>query len=72
MSKVKDMLMDIQEELVDAIESGETPEFEKIAKDLGVPVQWVKDEYDVMQNEMFGGNMEPSEYDEWQDFDPAC
>ena len=55
MSKVKDMLMDIQEELVDAIESGETPEFEKIAKDLGVPVQWVKDEYEDMQREVYYG-----------------
>lgn len=48
MSKVKDMLMDIEHEIVDAIENGSEPNFEEIAKELCVPVSWVEDQYEMM------------------------
>ena len=68
MAKVKDLVMDIQEALVDY---DGNQSFDSIAKELGVPVKWVEDEYEVMC-EGDEGYYEPSEYDEWMDFDPAC
>lgn len=63
MSKVKEVLMDIQEELVDHIEAGTTPNYAEIAAKLGVPETWVKDEHEVMQHEMMYGDMEPDYYE---------
>ena len=45
MSKVKDMLMDIQDAIVDA---GPDLNFEKIAAKIGCPVDWVEAEYETM------------------------
>jgi len=66
MSKMKDMLMDIQDAIVDA---GPDLDFEKIANDLSVPVQWVEDTYDAMFDDYDG---QPDEAQEWYDFDPDC
>ena len=66
MSKVKDMLMDIQDAIVDA---GPDLNFEKIAAKIGCPVDWVEAEYEAMMDDYDG---QPDEAQEWQDFDPDC
>ena len=45
MSKVKNMIMDIQDAIVDA---GPDVNFEEIAKQIGCPVSWVEAEYEAM------------------------
>lgn len=67
MGKVKEMVMDIQEAIVDA---GPNVDVEVIANALGVPVPWVEAEYEAMCESDDG--YEPSEYDEWMSFDPDC
>ena len=66
MSKVKDMLMDIQDAIVDA---GPDLNFEKIAAKIGCPVDWVEAEYEAMMDDYDG---QPDEAQEWHDFDPDC
>ena len=66
MSKVKNMLMDIQDAIVDA---GPDLNFEEIAAKIGCPVDWVEAEYEAMMDDYDG---QPDEAQEWHDFDPDC
>ena len=51
MSAIKQIVMDIQEQLED---SGARPDFDKIAGDVGCPVMWVVNEFENMQQLDFG------------------
>ena len=66
MSKISDMLLDIQDAIVDA---GSNLNFEEIATKIGCPVDWVESEYDAMMDDYDG---QPDEAQEWHDFDPDC
>lgn len=70
MSKMGDLVLEIQERLTD----GES--VYAIAESLKVPVDMVADvdadmvSYDEYVAENY--EYEPTEYDEWMDFDPDC
>ena len=51
MSGIKQVVSDIQERLED---SGARPDFDKIAKQVGCPVNWVVNEFENMQQLDFG------------------
>ena len=51
MASVKQVVMDIQERLED---SGIRPDFDKIASQVGCPVNWVVNEFENMQQLDFG------------------
>lgn len=66
MSKISDMLLNIQDAIVDA---GSNLNFEEIAVKIGCPVDWVESEYEAMMGDYDG---QPDEAQEWHDFDPDC
>jgi len=59
MAKIKEVIMDIQEKLS---ESGARPDFDKIAKEVGCPVNWVINEFESMQQMDFGFDYDGGEY----------
>jgi hypothetical protein len=61
-----DLALEMEEAIIDA---GPNVDFEKIAKNLNVPVEWVEDTYDAMFDDYDG---QPDEAQEWYDFDPDC
>lgn len=44
--------------------------FEEIAADLNVPLEWVESVHEEMLE--YESDGQPSEMDEWLDFDPDC
>ena len=73
MSKISDMLLNIQDAIVDA---GSNLNFEEIAAKIGCPVDWVESEYEAMYDaSLWMGDDydgQPDEAQEWHDFDPDC
>ena len=53
MSKIKEIISDVQERLE---EYGARPNFDKIAKEVGCPTMWVVNEFESMQQNDFGYN----------------
>lgn len=70
MSKMGDMVLEIQERLIDG-DSVYT-----VAESLKLPTDMVQDVADDMKlyDDYVAENYEyePTEYDEWMDFDPDC
>jgi hypothetical protein len=65
MSNMSDLSITIQ----DAIIAGNQT-FEEIAADLNVPLEWVESVHEEMLE--YESDGQPSEMDEWLDFDPDC
>ena len=65
MSNMSELSIAIQ----DAIIAGNQT-FEEIAADLNVPLEWVNSVHEEMLE--YEADGQPSEMDEWLDFDPDC
>ena len=68
MSKIKDLALDIQDELENGFLS-----FDQIAAKYEVPVSWVNSvAMEIAQQLEAEYDGQPDEAQEWHDFDPDC